>query len=90
MTFYLPTELLDEDDKPLQEMGTKGARIAGTPFVSFFSPNEIMTLAREAGFKETKTISTKDREQDYFTNRADDLSPASGEVFLLATTLRRC
>ena len=79
-------ELLDEGDKPLQEMGAKGARVAGTPFVSFFSPNEIMTLAREAGFKETKAISTKDMEQDYFTNRADGLSPASGEVFLLATT----
>ena len=46
-----------------------------------------MTLAREAGFKETKAISTKDMEQDYFTNRADDFSPASGEVILLATTL---
>jgi len=86
MTFYLPTELLDEEDKPMQEIAEKGARAAATPFVSFFAPNEILALAREAGFKEAKTISTKDMEQYYFTNRTDNLLPASGEVFLLGTT----
>ncbi len=86
MTFYLPMALIDEEDKPLQEIAEKGAREAGTPFVSFFAPNEILTLAREAGFKEAKTISTKDLEQLYFTGRTDHLLPASGEVFLLATT----
>jgi methyltransferase (TIGR00027 family) len=86
MTFYLPTELLDEEDKPMQEIAEKGARAAGTPFISFFAPDEILSLARAAGFKEAKTISTKDMERHYFTNRADDLLPASGEVFLLATT----
>ena len=86
MTFYLPTELLDEEDKPMQEIAEKGARAAATPFVSFFAPNEILALAREAGFKEAKTISTKDMEQYYFTNRTDNLLPASGEIFLLATT----
>lgn len=84
MTFYLPIELLDEEDKALMEMSIKGAGEAGTPFVSFFSPDEILELARDAGFKEAKTISTKD--MDYFTNRTDHLLPASGEVFLLATT----
>ena len=33
-----------------------------------------------------KTISTKEMEQYYFTNRVDSLLPASGEVFLPATT----
>ena len=86
MAFYLPMELLDEEDKPLQEIAEKGAHEAGTPFVSFFVPGEILTLAHEAGFKEAKTISTKDMEQYYFMNRTDNLLPASGEVFLLATT----
>jgi len=43
-------------------------------------------MARNAGFKEVKTISTKDMEELYFKNRSDNLSPASGEIFLLATT----
>jgi methyltransferase (TIGR00027 family) len=86
MSFYLPMDLLDEEDKFLQQLGEKGAREAGTPFISFFAPNEILALAHEAGFKQAKTISTKDMEQLYFMNRADHLLPASGEVFLLATT----
>ncbi|HYJ63106.1 MAG TPA: class I SAM-dependent methyltransferase [Parafilimonas sp.] len=86
ITFYLPIELLDEEDKPMQEMAEKGARKSGTPFVSFFKPGEILAMAHNAGFKEVKTISTKDMEELYFKNRSDNLSPASGEIFLLATT----
>lgn len=86
MTFYLPIGLLDEEDKPMQEIAEKGARAAGTPFVSFFTPHEILNLARETGFKEAKTISTSELEQLYFSGRTDNLTPASGEVFLLATT----
>lgn len=86
ITFYLPMELMDEEDKPLQEIAEKGAREAGTPFVSFFAPKEISALAQEAGFKETQTISTKELKERYFTHRSDQLVPASGEVFLLATT----
>ena len=86
LTFNLPIELVDEEDKPLIEMSIKGANASGTPMISFFAPNEILVLAREAGFKDAKTISTKDMEQYYFKNRTDNLIPASGEVFLLATT----
>jgi len=86
ITFNLPVELVDDEDKPLIEMSIKGANASGTPMISFFSPNEILALAREAGFKAAKTISTKDMEQFYFKNRADQLIPASGEFFLLATT----
>jgi methyltransferase (TIGR00027 family) len=86
ITFYLPIELLDKEDRPMQEIAEKGAHAAGTPFVSFFAPNEIITLAQQAGFISVKTISTKDMEELYFKNRSDNLLPASGEIFLLATT----
>jgi methyltransferase (TIGR00027 family) len=86
MTFYLPIELLDDEDKPMQEMAEKGARALGTPFVSFFPPDEILAMAKNAGFKNAKTISTRDMEYSYFKDRTDGLLPASGEVFLLATT----
>jgi methyltransferase (TIGR00027 family) len=86
MTFYLPLALMDEEDKPLQQIAEKGARDAGTPFVSFFAPHEVLALAKEAGFKEARVFSTKEMEQTYFKDRADQLLPASGEVFLLAAT----
>lgn len=86
MTFYLPIELLDEEDRPLMEMSIKGASAAGTPFVSFFTPEEILQIGRQAGFKDVRAVSTKDMESMYFAGRPDDLVPATGEVFLLATT----
>jgi methyltransferase (TIGR00027 family) len=86
MTFYLPIELLDEEDKAMQEIAEKGARAAGTPFTSFFAPHDILALAYETGFKEAKAISTKDMEELYFADRTDNLLPASGEIFLLART----
>lgn len=86
ITFNLPLELVDEEDKPLIEMSLKGARASGTPMISFFSTDEILNIAGEVGFKHPKTISTKDMEQLYFANRTDGLLPASGELFLVATT----
>lgn len=84
MTFYLPMDLLDEEDKPMQEIAEKGALKAGTPMISFFTQNEVGSLAKKAGFTDVKTITTKDMEQLYFADRPDDLLPASGEIFLLA------
>lgn len=86
MAFYLPMELLDEEDRSMQAIAEKGAKAAGTPFVSFFHPNEILAMSDKAGLKHPRMISTKDMEQWYFSDRTDDLVPASGEVFLLAGT----
>ena len=54
MTFLLPIELLDPPERPMMEMSINGARRSGTPFVSFFSPEQIVSLAREAGFKDAR------------------------------------
>jgi len=87
MTFYLPADLMEEEDRPLQQISEKGARAAGTPFISFFSPEEMLALAREAGFKEMEIISSGDIARRYFTGRTDGFSPASGEEFLVAHTV---
>jgi methyltransferase (TIGR00027 family) len=86
MTFILPLELIDLKERPQHEAVYKRARAAGTPFVSFFSPSEMLALAQEAGFSKTQHVSTADLTQRYFTGRADGLQPASGEAFLVATT----
>ena len=38
MTFLLPTELLDDADRPGLQASEKGARASGTPFISFYTP----------------------------------------------------
>ena len=84
IAFYLPLEDLDEEDKPLLEMSIKGAAASGTPFRSFYRPEEIKNLAENLGYKEIGTVSTKEMRERYFKNRADNLVPASGEFFLIA------
>ena len=84
ISFYLPIELLEKEDQPMQEMANKGTQQAGTPFISFFSPEEIIAIAKESGLNNTELVSTEDMRGLYFKNRTDGLSPASGEVFLLA------
>ncbi|MDP4176415.1 MAG: hypothetical protein Q8933_20720 [Bacteroidota bacterium] len=44
----------------------KGAQAAGTPFISFFSHNEILDIALKAGFRKFETISSKDLAKRYF------------------------
>jgi hypothetical protein len=52
MTFLLPLEFADPEARPGLEMAEKGARASGTPFISFFTPSEMLTLARDAAFKQ--------------------------------------
>jgi methyltransferase (TIGR00027 family) len=86
MTFLLPTELLDEEDRPGFEAAEKGARAAGTPFISFYAPDEMLALARDAGFKEAHHVSGTLLAERYFATRTDGLRPSSGEDLLVATT----
>lgn len=86
MTFLLPLELLDEEDRPGLEMAERGARASGTPFISFFTPDEVMALARGAGFRDARHVPLSDLAKRYFANRADGLRPSTGEDFLVATT----
>lgn len=86
MTFILPLEFADPEERPGYEAALKGARASGTPFVSFFTPPEMLALAREAGFKEVRHVSAADLAQRYFAGRPDGLRPGSSEVLLVATT----
>ena len=86
MTFLLPLDLLDPADRPLLEASARGAGAAGTPFISFFAPQEILALAREAGFKRAEHVSAEMLNQRYFAGRSDGLRTSSGEEFLVART----
>jgi methyltransferase (TIGR00027 family) len=87
MTFLLPLELADPKVRPALELAEKGARASGTPFLSFFTPTEMLTLAREAGFREARHVSAVDLAQRYFAGRTDGLRPPdNSEEVLVATT----
>ncbi|HWI47913.1 MAG TPA: class I SAM-dependent methyltransferase [Rummeliibacillus sp.] len=86
MTFLLPFEQTEPEIKKDVEEAEKGARSSGTPFISFFTPQEMIELAREAGFREARHVSSADLNERYFTGRTDGLWLPSGEEFLIATT----
>jgi methyltransferase (TIGR00027 family) len=87
MTFLLPLEFADSEVRPGLELAEKGARASGTPFISFFTPPEILTLAREAGFREVRHVSADTLTRRYFASRTDGLRPPNNaEELLVANT----
>jgi methyltransferase (TIGR00027 family) len=88
MTFQLPTELLDAEDRPMREAVEKAARASGTPFVSMYAPEEMLALAREAGFTDVRHVPGTSHTERYFAGRSDGLRPPSGEDLLIATAPR--
>jgi methyltransferase (TIGR00027 family) len=87
MSFLFPIELADPEMRPAIERAAEGSRAGGTPFISFFTPTEILALAREASFREVQHVSTAALAQRYFARRTDGLRPPNNsEELLVATT----
>ncbi|HEY3147921.1 MAG TPA: class I SAM-dependent methyltransferase [Dongiaceae bacterium] len=87
MTFLLPLELADPEVRPGLERAEQGARASGTPFISFFTPPEMLALAREAGFSDVRHVSAAHLAQRYFAGRTDGFRPPNNaEELLVAAT----
>jgi methyltransferase (TIGR00027 family) len=85
MTFQLPLDLVDADDRPGRQMAEDGARGTGTPFISFFAPEQMLAMAREAGFADVAHVSANGLNERYFAGRPDGLRMSTGEDLLVAT-----
>jgi methyltransferase (TIGR00027 family) len=86
MTFMLPAELIDDADRPALEATKPQAQAAGTPFISFYTPKEMLELAHDAGFRDVRHVAGTTLADRYFADRTDGLRPSSGEDLLVATT----
>jgi methyltransferase (TIGR00027 family) len=86
MTFILPPDLLDAAEGSALEETEQGARQAGTPFVSYYAPDEMLAMARDAGFAGATHVSGASLAERYFSGRDDGFGPSAGEDFLIATT----
>ena len=87
MSFMLPIELADPEIRPGIERAAAGARANGTPFISFFTPTEMLALARDAGFRGVEHVSAAALAERYFAGRTDGLRPPNdSEEILIATT----
>lgn len=85
-TFMLPLDRVPAAERRLRRFAEDGARRSGTPFVSFFDPQELVSLALEAGFAAARHVSAEDLTARYFAGRPDGLRPAESEQIVVATT----
>jgi len=83
MSFLLPLEMADPEVRPGLERAVQGARASGTPFISFFTPQEMLAMAREAGFREARHVSAAMLAERYFAGRSDGLRPPNNAEELL-------
>jgi methyltransferase (TIGR00027 family) len=87
MSFMLPMELADPEVRPGILRAAEGARANGTPFISFFTPAEMLALGRDAGFRDVQHVSAAALARRYFAGRTDGLRPPdNSEELLVATT----
>jgi methyltransferase (TIGR00027 family) len=86
MSFLLPLESLDIDEGQTAQGAAQGARAEGTPWMSFFTPKEMLQMADAAGLVDARHVPGAQLAERYFAGRADALRPARGEDLLLATT----
>jgi methyltransferase (TIGR00027 family) len=86
MTFLLPLELAAPGDRAGLEASERGARASGTPFISFFTPDEMLALARDAGFRDAQHVSGAQLGQRYFAAPGPGVDPLHAEELLIAHT----
>jgi methyltransferase (TIGR00027 family) len=86
MTFLKPVELVAPEEQEMHRATDAAARASGTPFISYYAPDEILEMAREAGFATARHVTAGDYTQRYFADRTDDLRPFTTEELMVATT----
>lgn len=86
MEFLLPLELTGSEDRAGHQASSRGARRSGSPFLSFFTPQQMLSMASEARFRDVEYVSAAALNERYFSGRADGLQTSSAEAMLVATT----
>jgi methyltransferase (TIGR00027 family) len=86
MTFMKPIDLVESDEQAMHQATDKAARASGTPFISYYSPDDILAMARDAGFATARHVTAADYAKRYFAERTDGLRPFTTEELLVATT----
>ena len=86
VTFMLALDRLAPKERSIMEFVMKRAAESGTPFVSLFSPEEIVGMALASGFKKAEYVSANTIYQSYFASRSDALRAGDAEAFVVAST----
>lgn len=86
MSFLLPIECAEAEVRPGIEAAARAAAASGTPFITYFMPDELLDLARASGFRHVQHVSARELAERYFAGRTDGLRPPyDAEELLVAT-----
>ncbi|MCL6562453.1 MAG: class I SAM-dependent methyltransferase [Firmicutes bacterium] len=85
MSFMLPLDLVEPGERHFVQISRRGMR-AAAGVASFYSPEQIMGLARQAGFSDLGYVSATNLTERYFVGRPDGLRPSSAEGLIVART----
>ena len=86
MTFMQPLELVAREEQEMHRAADAAARASGTPFISYYAPEDILAMARDAGFTSADHVTADDYVQRYFADRTDGLRPFTTEELLVGRT----
>lgn len=86
MTFMLALDLLGAKERSIMEYVMQKAAESRTPFLSLYTPPELMALTKEAGYKSVQYVPGDELYERYFARRTDGLRAGSAEGFLVALT----
>ncbi len=87
-TFVLPADRIDPGERELRRVTEERAAARGAPWISFYTPEDIVAMARAAGFDDVRHVSREELNDRYFSDRADGLRAPSGEQLMVATRQR--
>ncbi|WP_405842751.1 class I SAM-dependent methyltransferase [Streptomyces sp. NBC_01518] len=85
-TFLRPVDDVEPEQRAQLEVAVRGARAAGTPFLSFFTPEQVLALGRECGFREVRHVPAAELAERYFADREDEAMPSRGEEVMVGST----
>lgn len=85
-TFLRPVDDVEPEQRAQLEVAVRGARAAGTPFLSFFTPEQMLELGRECGFRDVRHVPAAELAERYFAGVGDGAMPSRGEEVMVAGT----
>jgi len=83
-SFVLPADRIDPGERELRRATEERAAARGAPWISFYTPEDIVGMARAAGFDNVHHVSREELNDRYFSARADGLRAPSGEQLIVA------
>jgi methyltransferase (TIGR00027 family) len=84
-SFMVPSKLVEPSEQRAIAGARKGMQAAAGS-VSLFTPEEMVAMARHAGFAKVRHVAAAELTELYFSGRSDGLRPSSAEELVVAAT----